>query len=95
MKDKMLNVRLSKETEKKLLQYCENEGLSKSTVVKEALVAYLSQKQGDKSAYEAGVDLFGQEGSNDSNSSVSYKQQLKDKLNAKHTHWCGSANRLI
>jgi len=82
----MLNVRLSKETEKKLTQYCEDEGLSKSTVVKEALVAYLSQKKASKSAYEAGLDLFGQEGSDDADSSVSYKQKLKDKLNVKHSH---------
>lgn len=86
MKDKMLNVRLSKETEKILVQYCEDEGLSKSSVVKEALVAYLSQKMSSKSAYEAGIDLFGKEGSRDSNRSVTYKQRLKEKLNAKHAH---------
>ena len=86
MKDKMLTVRLSKETEKKLTEYCLDEGVSKSTVVKEALVAYFSQKRGAQSPYEAGADLFGQEGSQTSDGSVTYKQRLKDKLNAKHSH---------
>ena len=84
--DKMLTVRLSQETEKQLSEYCEDEGVTKSTVVKEALVAYLSQKRTSKSAFEAGVDLFGQEGSGTSDNSTVYKQKLKQKLHAKHTH---------
>lgn len=82
----MLNVRISKETEKELARYCKDEGLSKSIVVKEALLAYLAQKRKTRSAYEAGVDLFGLEGSGSSNHSVTYKKKLKEKLNAKHTH---------
>ena len=80
----MLNVRLSEETEKELIRFCEDEGLSKSTVVKEALVAYLAQKRKTKDAFEAGADLFGQEGSGISDQSVSYKKKLKEKLHAKH-----------
>ena len=82
----MLTIRLTKDTEKQLTQYCEDEGLTKSAVVKEALALYLSQKRKGKSAYEAGMDLFGQEGSGFSDLSVSYKQKLKDNLNAKHPH---------
>jgi hypothetical protein len=81
----MLNVRLTDDTEKELIRYCLDEGLSKSTVVKEALVAYLAQKRKIRSAFEAGADLFGQEGSGSSNLSVSYKKKIKEKLNAKHT----------
>jgi Ribbon-helix-helix protein, copG family. len=81
----MLNVRLSEETEKELIRYCEDAGLSKSNVVKEALVAYLAQKRKTKSAFDAGADLFGQEGSGSSDQSVSYKKKLKEKLHAKHT----------
>ena len=80
----MLNVRLSDDYEKELERYCLDSGLTKSSVVKEALVAYLSQRRKAKSAYEAGADLFGQEGSGVANNSVSYKQKLKAKLNAKH-----------
>ena len=52
----------------------------------EALALYLSQKRKVKSPYEAGIDLFGQEGSGSNDLSVSYKQKLKDQLNAKHPH---------
>ncbi len=82
----MLNIRLSKEAEKELVQYCEDEGLTKSAVVKEALALYLAQKRKETSAYEAGKDLFGQEGSGRSDHSVSYKHKLKDKLRGKHAH---------
>ncbi len=80
----MLNVRVSQETEKELLRYCLDEGVSKSTVVKEALEAYLSQKRKVKSAYEVGADLFGQEGSGFKDQSTAYKKKLKEKLNVKH-----------
>lgn len=82
----MLNVRISDETEKELIRYCYDEGVSKSLVVKEALEAYLSQRRKAKSAFEAGAGLFGQEGSGSKNLSVSYKKKLKEKLNAKHAH---------
>jgi predicted transcriptional regulator len=80
----MLNVRLSDDTEKELARYCLDEGVSKSTVVKEALVAFLAQHRKSGSAFEAGADLFGQEGSGSTNNSVSYKEKLKEKLHAKY-----------
>lgn len=80
----MLNVRLSDDDEKELARYCEEQGLSKSMVVKEALALYLAQKRKSKSAYEAGVDLFGQEESGRADLSTTYKKKLKDKLNEKH-----------
>ena len=82
----MLNVRLSNDTEKELVKYCLDEGVSKSMVVKEALVAYIAQRKKTKSAYEVGADLFGQEGSGVTNNSISYKKKIKDKLHAKHAH---------
>lgn len=82
----MLNVRISDDTEKELVRYCLDEGVSKSTVVKEALEAYLVQRRKTKSAFEAGADLFGQEGSGSKNNSTSYKKKLKQKLHAKHAH---------
>ncbi len=80
----MLNVRLSDDTEKELLRYCHDEGVSKSMVVKEALEAYLSQRRKTRSAFEAGAELFGQEGSGFTDGSVSYKKKLRQKLDAKH-----------
>jgi predicted transcriptional regulator len=80
----MLNVRLSDDTEKELVRYCLDEGMSKSMVVKEALVAYLAQRRKTRSAFEAGADLFGQEGSGSTDNSVSYKNKIKIKLHAKY-----------
>ncbi|MBS1487085.1 MAG: CopG family transcriptional regulator [Bacteroidetes bacterium] len=77
-------MQLSDDEEKRLARYCQDVGLSKSTVVKEALAAYLTQHRKSKSAFEAGADLFGQEGSGSKNNSVSYKKKIKAKLHAKH-----------
>ncbi len=82
----MLTIRLSEDTDKQLARYCEDEGITKSAVVKEAIALYLSQKRRSKSAYDAGVDLFGLEGSSSSDLSVSYKQKLKNELRAKNAH---------
>ena len=80
----MLNVRISDDTERELVRYCHDEGISKSMVVKEALAAYLAQRKKAKSAFEAGADLFGQEGSGSTYGSVTYKKKLKEKLHEKH-----------
>ncbi len=80
----MLNVRISEEEETELTRYCEERGLSKSVVVKEALAMYLAQKRKAKSSYDAGLDLFGLAGSGSKDRSTSYKRKLKDKLHVKH-----------
>lgn len=82
----MLNVRLSKDQEKKLNDYCYLKDISKSQVVKEALAMYLSSNHTNKSPYELGQDLFGKERSGESNKSVTYKESLKKKLNEKYPH---------
>ena len=82
----MLNVRLNKEIEKKLNSYSQQKNLSKSAIVKEALVAYLSQATFDHSSYDLGKDLFGAAGSGDASASTTYKSKVKKKLNEKHSH---------
>ena len=59
---------------------------SKSIVVKEAIELYLTQRKKSKNPFEAGADLFGQEGSGSKNNSVSYKKKLKELLREKHAH---------
>jgi hypothetical protein len=81
----MLNVRLSEEEEKALERYCQESGISKSSVVKEALALYMKEMRRSKTSFEFGEDLFGKEGSGSSDRSVTYKEQLKKKLDAKHT----------
>ena len=82
----MLNVRLDSKTEQKLKEYAERHDLSKSSVVKEALAVYLSQKELSDKPYELGSDLFGQVSSGYSDLSTNYKSKLKQKLREKHTH---------
>lgn len=82
----MLTVRLSDEEEEELNAYCEREGLSKSIVVKEAIELYLSQRKKSNNPFEAGADLFGQEGSGIKSNSVSYKKKVKELLREKHSH---------
>ena len=82
----MLNVRLDDDTESKLLKYAADHDQSKSNVVNEALAAYLSKKETDQSPFSLGEDLFGPDGSNQSDRSVTFKSKLKQKLNEKHAH---------
>ncbi|MEQ8477876.1 CopG family transcriptional regulator [Fulvivirga sp.] len=82
----MLNVRLDKEIEKMLNTYSQQKNITKSSIVKEALVAYLSKHQNDDSPYELGKDLFGIDGSGDTTASTTYKTKIKKKLNEKHSH---------
>lgn len=82
----MLNVRLNKEIEKKLDNYSQQKNVSKSSIVKEALVAYLSKQPLNESPYQLGKDLFGIDGSGDTTLSTTYKGKLKKKLNEKYSH---------
>ena len=46
----------------------------------------LKEKSKEKSAYELGASLFGKYSSDNSDLSITYKQKLKDKINAKNNH---------
>lgn len=81
----MLNVRLSSEFQKELERFCEQKHISKSEVVKNALEVYMARENADN-PYELGKDLFGQEGSQNHQASLEYKQHVKSKLNEKHSH---------
>lgn len=81
----MISLRISSKTEAELNEYCEKMGLSKSQVVKEALAQYLLQKQNALDPYEAGKDLFGQEGSGEKDNSRNYKAKVKSKIDEKHS----------
>lgn len=82
----MLNVRLSDEEEKQLADYTKLNNIPKSQVVREALAVYFAEKRDVSNPFELGEDLFGQEGSDRSDGSTSYKSRLKEKLREKHAH---------
>ncbi len=82
----MLNVRLPKEIEEQLKKYADQHDLSKTTVVKEALTMYLTRKGLSNRPYELGIDLFGNQGSDQADNSTTYKSKIKKKLREKYTH---------
>lgn len=84
-KSSMLNVRLDDGTASKLKQYADDHEMSKSSVVNEALAAYLRQKSTDQEPYAHGSDLFGAGNSQETDLSATYKSRLKQKMNEKHT----------
>lgn len=81
----MLNVRIDKELEEKLEFESKKQGLSKSKIVKDALAMYLEMHASPLNSYELGKDLFGV-GEGDIDLSNNYKEKIKQKLNAKHSH---------
>ena len=82
----MLNVRLDEASVERLKAYSEQMNTTKSSIVKEALAMYFSNKESKSYPFALGKDLFGTEGSGDTNASSNYKARLKQKLREKHTH---------
>ncbi|GHV86716.1 hypothetical protein AGMMS50255_0370 [Spirochaetia bacterium] len=83
----MISARLPDELEQLLGSASKAKHMSKSDMVKEALVQYLGRDIEEKSSFELGEDLFGRYGSGDGSLSQTYKEKLRDKINAKlHTH---------
>jgi hypothetical protein len=83
----MISARLPYEIEQQLTAVSKAKNLSKSDLVKEALVRYFVQEESEKDSYELGAAYFGKYGSGDGNLSRDYKKLLKGKIGAKyHTH---------
>ena len=83
---KMTSIRLSAKLEDKLNQIAEEENITKSEVIKLALLNFFKQYEHKLSAYELGRNLFGRYGSKSSDQSANYKEIIKNKLNEKHSH---------
>ncbi|AXJ00484.1 Ribbon-helix-helix protein, copG family [Cyclonatronum proteinivorum] len=80
----MTSVRLPKELEQKLDSLAEAKQISRSALIKEALVAYLEQEESHSQPYLVGEPLFGNYGSGTTDNAVSYKTKLRQKLARKH-----------
>lgn len=80
----MLSFRLNREFEEKLELIAKSEKLSKSEIVKRALLLYFEEYQSKSKPYSIGADLFGRYGSSNGNLSKKYKRIIKEKLNEKH-----------
>lgn len=79
----VISVRLNKDDEKKLYDISENEGCTKSDIVKDALERYFVEYDKRKRPYELGKNLFGKNGSGESDNSVVYKEKVRRKINEK------------
>jgi len=79
----MLNIRLDEEMERKLDLIRKKKGVSKTTLVKEALDKYIQGEIQLLSAYELGKDLFGTGEGGSPDGSVNYKKEIKSKLHGK------------
>lgn len=81
----MISLRLSTDLEDKLNQIAKNENISKSEIVKKALILYFEDYQKTHSPYDLGADLFGKFGSGNGSLSQNYKNILKGKLREKYS----------
>ena len=81
----MISLRLPNDLHEKLNQISKNKKISKSEIVKRALILYFDDYQKKHSPYDLGADLFGKYGSGNGSLSQNYKQILKGKLREKHT----------
>jgi len=80
----MTTVRLPVELEQKLDTFSKVQHKSKTEIIKEALEFFFHQEVSEKDSYELGIDCFGKYGSSDGSLSTTYKQKIKEKINAKH-----------
>lgn len=85
----MLSVRLDNEMENELNYFSKEKNISKSKIIKDSLSYYFNmlKNENKKSSYELGSNLFGKYSSGNSDLSTTYKQKLKDKINAKNNNW--------
>ena len=81
----MTTVRLNDEILNKISALVKVEKITKSEIIKKAIVEYYNRNAGEINPYELGKDLFGRYGSNEVMSD-NYKNKLKEKLREKYSH---------
>ncbi len=59
--------------------------ISRSEIIKEALVEYMAKEKTYNNPYESGRQYFGKFGSGEHDRSVTYKSRIKSKLREKRT----------
>jgi len=85
----MLSVRLDSNLQNELNSLSKQQNISKSKIIKDSLIYYfdmLKQTNQQKSSYEIGQEFFGKYSSKQGDLSTTYKQKLKDKINAKNNN---------
>lgn len=83
----MISIRLEQNLEEKLTLVSKIKQQTKTDTIKQALKYYFNTlNTSNPTAYILGEAFFGKYGSNSGNLSATYKQKLKDKINAKNHH---------
>lgn len=82
----MRSVRLPEEIEKELEILSKQKKVSRSEIVKEALVEYMAKEKKYNQPYELGAVYFGKRGSGEKDRSATYKSRIKSKINAKRSN---------
>ena len=84
----MISVRLNQNLEQELILFSQLNQLTKTDIIKDALTLYFKTFKQEKkpTAYELGANIFGKYGSQEGDLSTSYKQRIKEKINAKNNH---------
>ncbi len=81
----MISLRLTAELESKLNKVSKNENVSKSEIIKRALVLFFAEYRKKHDPFELGKDLFGKFGSGKGTLSRDYKKIFYGKLREKHS----------
>jgi predicted transcriptional regulator len=80
----MRSIRLSDDIERRLDQLSERENRTKSDLIKEAIVEYLTDREVKQSPYDLGADLFGVYSSDEGDLSTTYKTRIIEILREKN-----------
>ena len=85
----MLSIRLDENTQNQLNFLAQQKHISKSKIIKDALTYYFDMTKNESkenTPYELGSEFFGKYSSGRDDLSTTYKQKIKDKINAKNNH---------
>ncbi|MEX0647970.1 MAG: CopG family transcriptional regulator [Balneolaceae bacterium] len=81
----MRSVRLPEEIEKELDSLSSQKNVSRSMIIKEALVEYIANEKKYNRPFETGSQYFGKHGSGENDRSVTYKEQIKSRIRGKRS----------
>jgi len=82
----MISLRLPVDLEEKISISARTGRLTKTELIKRAIIRFFDQEKGRRSPYELGKDLFGKAETGKGNLSRDYKKLLNKEIGAKYAH---------
>jgi predicted DNA-binding protein len=83
MNGQITTARLPPGTRNKLLALSKIKGKTKSEIIKESLDLYYEREDNEIDSFALGEPFFGRYGSGEKDRATTYKERIKEKLNAK------------